>query len=196
VRKALLNKSPGCGFRTPRKCLTMIPQCGRKYSYALLIGARPLRILGTFPLPSPNPSILRGRFFSPPPTYLLLFLALPCFGLFQSNHGTLLPKPQIGLHGWLLMPFLSYRGSRPGLFSDLSAGEFCPLRIPLGKLGAAVSPTDKSRKGRRPPARHFFALVPLRSVPTPSGRVPSFRKRIRTHFHTQWAMRELGFDKN
>jgi hypothetical protein len=27
------------------------------------------------------------------------------------------------------MPFLSYRGSRPGLFSDLSAGEFCPLRI-------------------------------------------------------------------
>ena len=41
----------------------------------------------------------------------------------------LLPKPQLGLHGWLLMPFLPYRGSRPGLFRDFSAGEFCPLRI-------------------------------------------------------------------
>jgi hypothetical protein len=27
------------------------------------------------------------------------------------------------------MPFLAYRGSRPSLFSDLSVGEFCPLRI-------------------------------------------------------------------
>jgi hypothetical protein len=25
-------------------------------------------------------------------------------------------------------------------------GEFCPLRIPLDKLGAAVSPADKLRK--------------------------------------------------
>jgi hypothetical protein len=40
--------------------------------------------------------------------------------------------------------FLRFRVSRPGLFYDLSAGEFCPLRIPLAKLGAAVSPTDKS----------------------------------------------------
>jgi hypothetical protein len=32
------------------------------------------------------------------------------------------------------MSFLQYRGSRPGLFSDLSAGEFCPLRIlPTGR---------------------------------------------------------------
>jgi len=43
-----------------------------------------------------------------------------------------------------LRPFLRFRGSRPGLFYDLSTGEFCPLRIPLDKLGAAVSPADKS----------------------------------------------------
>jgi hypothetical protein len=35
---------------------------------------------------------------------------------------------------------------RPGLFCDLPPGEFCPLRIPLDRLGAAVSPRDKSRK--------------------------------------------------
>ena len=29
-------------------------------------------------------------------------------------------------------------------FYDLYAGESCPLRIPLDKLRAAVSPTDKS----------------------------------------------------
>jgi hypothetical protein len=62
-----------------------------------------------------------------------------------SNLYGFLSKPQHGLIRWLLIPFLSYRGSRPGLFSDLSAGESCPLRIPLDKLGAAVSPTDKSR---------------------------------------------------
>jgi hypothetical protein len=28
-----------------------------------------------------------------------------------------------------MRPFLPYRGSRPGLFYDLSAGESCPLRI-------------------------------------------------------------------
>jgi len=31
-------------------------------------------------------------------------------------------------------------------FCDLSAGDSCPLRIPLDKLGAAASPTDKSQK--------------------------------------------------
>ena len=37
------------------------------------------------------------------------------------------------------MPFLSYRGSRPGLFSDLSAGEVCPLRIlPRSLLARAL----------------------------------------------------------
>jgi len=44
--------------------------------------------------------------------------------------------------------FLRFRASRPGLFYDLSTGEFCPLRIPLALsassgLGAAVSPADK-----------------------------------------------------
>ncbi|MEE9504296.1 MAG: hypothetical protein V3V90_04140, partial [Thermodesulfobacteriota bacterium] len=43
-----------------------------------------------------------------------------------------------------LKSFLRFQGSRPGLFYDLSAGEFCPLRIsrPIG--GTAVSPADKS----------------------------------------------------
>ena len=43
-----------------------------------------------------------------------------------------------------LRPFLRFRASRSGLFYDLSTGDSCPLRIPLGKLGAAVSPADKS----------------------------------------------------
>jgi hypothetical protein len=50
-----------------------------------------------------------------------------------------------------LKPFLRFQDSRPGLFYDLSTGEFCPLRIPLAPsigsgLGAAVSPADKSGK--------------------------------------------------
>jgi hypothetical protein len=40
--------------------------------------------------------------------------------------------------------FLMFRGSRPGFFYDLSVGDTGPLRILLGKLGAAASPTDKS----------------------------------------------------
>jgi len=39
------------------------------------------------------------------------------------------------------VPSLSRRRDH---FYDLSTGEFCPLRITLGKLGAAVSPADKS----------------------------------------------------
>jgi len=35
-----------------------------------------------------------------------------------------------------------FQGSRPGLFYDVSMGEFYPLRIPLDRLGAAASPTD------------------------------------------------------
>jgi hypothetical protein len=41
--------------------------------------------------------------------------------------------------------FRQFRGSRAGLFSDLSTGESCPLRI-VPEAGPAVSPTDKSRK--------------------------------------------------
>jgi hypothetical protein len=53
------------------------------------------------------------------------------------------------LMGRVRRSFLRFRVSRPGLFYDLSAGEFYPLRIPLAPstgsvLGAAVSPTDKS----------------------------------------------------
>ena len=44
----------------------------------------------------------------------------------------------------VMRSYLSFQGSRPGLFYDLSAGESCPLRILLDKLGAAGSPTDKS----------------------------------------------------
>ena len=52
--------------------------------------------------------------------------------------------------------FLQFQGSQPGLFSTVSTGEFCPLRIPLDKpldreleaerLWAAASPIDTSRK--------------------------------------------------
>ena len=53
------------------------------------------------------------------------------------------------------MPFLQFRGSRPGLFSDLSAGEFAPSALPPTCRGPAVSPADKPRKGRRPLTSHF-----------------------------------------
>jgi len=42
--------------------------------------------------------------------------------------------------------FFQFQGSRAGLFSNVSTGEFCPLRIPLDKLGAAGSPIDTLRK--------------------------------------------------
>jgi hypothetical protein len=72
----------------------------------------------------------------------------------------------ISIGSMALKPFLRFRASRPGLFYDLSAGDSCPLRIPLAPstglgLWAAVSPTDKSGKGQRPPASH------LKKVPKP-----------------------------
>jgi len=42
--------------------------------------------------------------------------------------------------------FPRFQSSRVGLFSNVSAGDTCPLRILLDKLGAAVSPTDTSGK--------------------------------------------------
>jgi hypothetical protein len=42
--------------------------------------------------------------------------------------------------------FPQFQSSRVGLFSDVSVGDSCPLRILLDKLGAAVSPTDTSGK--------------------------------------------------
>jgi len=74
--------------------------------------------------------------------------------------------------------FLSFRGSRAGLFYNLSAGESCPLRIPFARpfdftqghelevewLRAAVSPTDKSQKRQRSPASHSrkVAMIPFK----------------------------------
>jgi hypothetical protein len=55
----------------------------------------------------------------------------------------LLIIPYSTLRCLVMMPFLQYSGFRAGRFYGLSAGEFCPLRIPLDKLGAAGSPTDK-----------------------------------------------------
>jgi hypothetical protein len=50
-----------------------------------------------------------------------------------------------------MLLFLRFRASRAGIFSELSTGEPCPLRIPVLKKKrpedlAAVSPIDKSRK--------------------------------------------------
>ena len=53
-----------------------------------------------------------------------------------------------------MKPFLSFRGSRAGFFSDLFIGDSCPLRIPFDRLRAAVSPIPKSRKELHPPASH------------------------------------------
>lgn len=36
----------------------------------------------------------------------------------------------------VMMPFLQYQGSRPGLFYNLSVGEFYPLRILASSFGA------------------------------------------------------------
>ena len=43
----------------------------------------------------------------------------------------------------VMRPSLLFRGSRPGLFYDLSAGDSCPLRI-VPQAGPAVSPADKT----------------------------------------------------
>jgi hypothetical protein len=50
-----------------------------------------------------------------------------------------------------MLLFLRFEVSRFALFSDLSTGEHCPLRIPVLRKKrpedlAAVSPIDKSRK--------------------------------------------------
>ena len=45
-----------------------------------------------------------------------------------------------------LMPFLTFQGSRPDLFNDLSAGEFCPLRIPPIDRGLRFPPLISREK--------------------------------------------------
>ena len=52
---------------------------------------------------------------------------------------------------------LFFCSKAPGLVFSVTYpwGILAPLRIPPHKLGAAASPADKSRKGRRPPASHI-----------------------------------------
>ena len=51
-----------------------------------------------------------------------------------------------------LKPFLRFRASRPGLFYDLSTGEFCPLRIPLASSGLRFPPLiSREKNGGLPP---------------------------------------------
>jgi len=45
-----------------------------------------------------------------------------------------------------LMSFLPFQGSRPSLFNDLSAGEFCPLRIPPTSRGLRFPPLISREK--------------------------------------------------
>jgi len=66
-----------------------------------------------------------------------------------------------------MKPFLSFQGSRACFFSGLFTGDTCPLRIPLDKLRAAVSPIPKPRKEQRPPAslsRKGFMVLPVRGI--------------------------------
>jgi hypothetical protein len=66
-----------------------------------------------------------------------------------------------------MKPFLSFQGSRACFFSNLFAGESCPLRIPFDRLRAAVSPIPKSRKEQRPPASlsgNDFMVSPVRGI--------------------------------
>ena len=58
--------------------------------------------------------------------------------------------------------FHQFRSSRVGLFSDVSAGDACPLRIaPLFRAGPAVSPTDTSGKDSTLPLVTFRKPHPL-----------------------------------
>ena len=51
-----------------------------------------------------------------------------------------------GLYQGAMRAFFSLQDSRAGIFTDFSVGDTGPLRIPLAKLRAAASPTDKSGK--------------------------------------------------
>jgi len=46
----------------------------------------------------------------------------------------------------VIRSFLLFQGSRPGLFYDLSAGESCPLRIPLINQGLRLPPLISREK--------------------------------------------------
>jgi hypothetical protein len=66
-----------------------------------------------------------------------------------------------------MKPFLSFQGSRACFFSGLFTGDPFPLRIPLDRLRAAVSPIPKPRKELRPSAslsRNGFMALPIRGM--------------------------------
>ena len=46
----------------------------------------------------------------------------------------------------VMRSYLSFQGSRPGLFYDLSVGDFCPLRIPLINQGLRLPPQISREK--------------------------------------------------
>ena len=61
-----------------------------------------------------------------------------------------------------MVPFLQCRGSRPGLFYDLSAGESCPLRIPPTSRGLRFPPLiSREKHGGLPPGTSEKAPYPL-----------------------------------
>ena len=58
--------------------------------------------------------------------------------------------------------FLLFRGSRPGLFYDLSAGESCPLRIPPTSRGLRFPPLiSREKDGGLPPVTKEKISCPL-----------------------------------
>jgi hypothetical protein len=46
----------------------------------------------------------------------------------------------------VIRSFLLFQGSRPGLFYDLSVGDFCPLRIPPINRGLRLPPLISREK--------------------------------------------------
>jgi len=62
----------------------------------------------------------------------------------------------------VMRPYLSFQGSRPGLFYDLSVGEFCPLRIPLINQGLRLPPLiSREKDSGLPPVTSEKTSCPL-----------------------------------
>jgi len=63
-----------------------------------------------------------------------------------------------------MRPFLQYRGSRPGLFNDLSTGDSYPLRI--SALGGLRLPPliNRKKNGDLPPRTLEKASLPLNNM--------------------------------
>ena len=88
-----------------------------------------------------------------------------------------------------LMSFLRFQGFWPGLFNDLSAGEFCPLRIPPTSRGLRFPPLiSREKDGGLSPVtqkRHQGRALPPGAmgvspwVCTPEAQLPKERKGVR-----------------